>query len=298
MAADISREYYNKPLIVTYSGGKDSDVMLHLAETTLAPGEFEVLNSHTTVDAPETVYHIRKVFNRLKAHGIKTSIDYHIDENGKPTTMWNLIPRKSMPPTRVARYCCQVLKESGTPSRIASLGVREAESPKRQGRDIFAVRGGTYREAKFFSLNHAEEVHQESKEINDPAWDCTMIKTMKENGTTTVNPIYHWMDKDVWDYISQNNICTNPLYKCGYNRVGCIGCPLASYRGRIKEFTDYPKYKALYIKAFDRMLETRKQKGLTFKWKTGKEVFDWWIEEYKHNVKGQITIEEYLRGSE
>ena len=145
----MSREYYNKPLVVTYSGGKDSDVMLHLAETTLNPSDYEVLNSHTTVDAPETVYHIREVFNRLKRHGIKTTIDYHIVD-GKPITMWNLIPQKLMPPTRIVRYCCQVLKESGTPNRIASLGVREEESSKRQGRDIFGVRGGELQESYIF----------------------------------------------------------------------------------------------------------------------------------------------------
>lgn len=145
----MSREYYGAPLIVTYSGGKDSDVMLHLAETTLRPDEFEVFNSHTTVDAPETVYHIRKTFDRLKRHGIKTTIDYHI-KDGKPVTMWNLIPRKLMPPTRIVRYCCVVLKESGTPNRIASLGVREEESQKRQGRDLFAVRGGDIQGSKVF----------------------------------------------------------------------------------------------------------------------------------------------------
>lgn len=32
LAAEMSNEYYNAPLIITYSGGKDSDVMLHLAE--------------------------------------------------------------------------------------------------------------------------------------------------------------------------------------------------------------------------------------------------------------------------
>lgn len=152
LAADMSREYYGKPLIVTYSGGKDSDVMLHLAETTLTPGEFEVLNSHTTVDAPETVYHIREVFSRLKAHGIKTSIDYHIDETGNPVTMWNLIPRKLMPPTRIVRYCCKVLKESGTPHRLVSVGVREDESTNRQGRDLFSTRGGHYGKLSFFHL--------------------------------------------------------------------------------------------------------------------------------------------------
>ena len=150
LSADMSREYYGAPLIVAYSGGKDSDVMLRLVEKTLKPNEYEVMNSHTTVDAPETVYHIREVFKRLRDSGVKTSIDYHIGENGRPTTMWNLIPTRLMPPTRIVRYCCTVLKESGTPNRIACLGVREAESQKRQGREIFGVRGGHTGKLRFF----------------------------------------------------------------------------------------------------------------------------------------------------
>ena len=30
-------------------------------------------------------------------------------------------------------------------------------------------------------------------------------------------------------------------------------------------------------------------------WETGEDVFNWWIEEYKRNVKGQITIDEWLK---
>lgn len=53
--AEISKYYYNKPLMLCYSGGKYSEIILDLA---LKSGiDFEVLHSHTTADAPETVYH-------------------------------------------------------------------------------------------------------------------------------------------------------------------------------------------------------------------------------------------------
>lgn len=73
---------------------------------------------------------------------------------------------------------------------------------------------------------------------------------------------------------------SNPLYQCGYKRIGCIGCPMAS-KHRYKEFHDYPKYKLNYIRAFDRMLEHRKERGLTSNvdWSSGENVFKWWMGE-------------------
>ncbi len=113
---------------------------------------------------------------------------------------------------------------------------------------------------------------------------------MKENKDTIINPIYYWTTKDIWEYIKQEGIAVNPLYKKGYERVGCIGCPLANYRQRMKEFHDFPEYKKLYIQAFEKMIEARKAKEKKCEWETGEDVFNWWIEEYKHNVKGQYNL--------
>ena len=288
----MSKTYYGEPLIVTYSGGKDSDVLLYLAESCLDKNDFEVSNSHTTVDAPETVYHIRETFKRLDNKGIKATVIYPKDKNGDPVTMWNLIPKKQIPPTRLQRYCCAVLKETSTPNRLVALGVREAESTGRQGRDTFATRGGTLKMATFFSLDHTEEVHREALELNDPVWDCTLIKTMREHQDALVNPIYEWTDADIWEFIKIKQIKTNPLYQKGYNRVGCIGCPLATYSQKLKEFADYPQYKKAYINAFQKMCDVRESKGKTKtgQWTDGESVFNWWIEEYKHNVKGQLSL--------
>lgn len=126
---------------------------------------------------------------------------------------------------------------------------------------------------------------------------------MKKKGDTVVNPIYHWTDNDVWDYIRQEGIKTNPLYERGYHRVGCIGCPLATYKEKMREFRDYPEYKENYIKAFERMIKAREASGkITYQgkgyheWSSGEAVFDWWIEEWKRTVKGQITLNDYLKG--
>lgn len=294
LASEMSKEYYGEPLVIAYSGGKDSDVMLDLAEKELSVDDFIVANSHTTVDAPETVYHIRNVFKRLEDRGVKTQIIY------PEISMWRLIVKKGMPPTRLQRYCCKELKEISVPNRLVSLGVRAEESKIRKGRDTFGVRGATYQKAIFFSLDHAEEVHRESMEINDSVWDCTLIKTMKEHKDTVVNPIYEWTKEEIWFYIRQNSITYNPMYDRGYDRVGCIGCPMGGYASQIREFADYPKYKDLYINAFDRMIEEKKRNGKPIRngWETGKDVFDWWIGKHYREVKGQMTLEDYLKESE
>lgn len=109
--SDMSLRLFEKPLVITYSGGKDSDVLLHLAEASGIP--FEVLHSLTTADAPETVRHVYDTFRRLEEKGVKCTVDKHVQLDGSRVTMWNLIPRKLIPPMRIKRYCCAELKEGG-----------------------------------------------------------------------------------------------------------------------------------------------------------------------------------------
>lgn len=96
MASEMSLRHYEKPIVCTYSGGKDSDVMLELFKRSGVP--FEVHNSHTTVDAPQTVYHIREKFKELENLGIKCEIEKPLINKSDPKkrrfTMWSLIVKK------------------------------------------------------------------------------------------------------------------------------------------------------------------------------------------------------------
>ena len=58
LASEMSLQHYKQPLICTYSGGKDSDVMLELFRRSGVP--FEVKHGLTTADAPQTVRHVKK----------------------------------------------------------------------------------------------------------------------------------------------------------------------------------------------------------------------------------------------
>jgi phosphoadenosine phosphosulfate reductase len=296
LGADMSKEFYHQPLIVTYSGGKDSDVILQLALECLNHDEFEVMNSHTTLDAPPTVYHIRETFKRLNALGVNTFIKYPRDKEGKFVSMWTLMPKKLIPPTRIQRYCCQILKEQSTPNRMIATGVRASESTQRSKRNEVEYRE---RERKKwpqskYSYEHAQEVFKDAMarkgEPNSEVWDCRLIENARKKKDTIVNPIFTWNDKDVWNYIHDRNVKYNPLYDMGYKRVGCVGCPLGGRKNQLKEFKDFPKYKDLYIKAFDRMVQERiKKQRANTTWYDGKSCFEWWIRDM-NQVEGQMKL--------
>ena len=108
---------------LAFSGGKDSQCNYHLAK--MAGVKFDAHYNVTSVDSPEKIYFIRE-------HYPDVIFDYPRDKDGKRITMWNLIVKNKMPPTRLARYCCQALKESQGKGRITVTGVRWAESTRRR----------------------------------------------------------------------------------------------------------------------------------------------------------------------
>ena len=220
LAASMSEGYYNQPLVITTSGGKDSDICLYLAA---ASGiRYEVQHNHTSVDAPETVYHVREQFQHLELAGVKCTVNYPVYK-GALVNMWTLIPQKLMPPTRTVRYCCSVLKEQGGVGRMITTGVRWSESVSRQNKR------GIYESMP----------HDFSKKIiinNDNDDKRRLFENCKLQAKRICNPIIDWTDRDVWEYILAEKIPVNPLYACGYHRVGCIGCPMAGRKMRLREF--------------------------------------------------------------
>ena len=165
----------------------------------------------------------------------------------KSTTMWDLIVHKTVPPTRLMRYCCSVLKEKGGRNRVISTGVRWTESRARAQRGIY------------------EDINRnKDRRIilnNDNSNKRLLFERCERQAKIIVNPIIDWQVSDVWDYINDNKTPCNPLYCEGYSRVGCIGCPMAG-KHRYEEFAKYPKYREAYIMAFDRMLTERRSRGL------------------------------------
>ncbi len=136
------------------------------------------------------------------------------------------------------------------------------------------------------------EVAKASGEImlmNDNDESRKIIEHCRLKGKAVCNPIIAFTEKEVWEILKDLKVETNPLYRMGYDRVGCVGCPVAGKCTRKQEFADFPKYKDMYIRAFDRMLEVRKQRGKDTQWKKGEEVFLWWMED--DNIEGQLSFD-------
>ena len=100
---------------LSYSGGKDSDVILELARMSGIP--FEAIYKNTTIDPPGTIAHCKE--NGVKIVQPKKSFVQIVEE-------------KSMP-SRFSRFCCEILKEYKIHDR-AIQGIRRAESTARAKR--------------------------------------------------------------------------------------------------------------------------------------------------------------------
>lgn len=275
--------------VIADSGGKDSSVIKHIA---LKAKEqygliFRIRHNHTTVDAPETVHFVRSEKKKYEKSGIDYEIHY------PEQTMWQLIISHKTPPTRLVRYCCAELKENTGIGEKLVTGVRKAESRNRR-ENQGVVTFMRPKKSLITEIEGREDFVTTSKGgimvLNlDNADTRRVVENCYRTHKTLINPIIDWEDDFLYWYIRQEKINLNPLYSCGWNRVGCIGCPMAG-KHRWAEFERYPKYKDAYIRTFDRMIAARKASGLKNMalWQNGKKVFKWWMED--EGVEGQLAF--------
>lgn len=207
-----------------HSGGKDSIVAHDLAVK--AGVLFDAHYQVTTVDPPEVIRFIREHYPAVK---------FERPEK----TMWQMIVREGYPPTRIARYCCEELKERGGEGRTVITGVRWAESVARRKRG--------------------------------------MTELCYKTGRNLIHPIIDWSDADVWEYIHQEHLPYCSLYDEGFKRIGCVMCPMGNTRQMQRDAKRWPRIYNAYLRAFDRMIAECVAKGRPRTWKTAQEVMDWWI---------------------
>ena len=194
---------------------------------------------------------------RFDAHYNNTTVDppelvrfikeQHPDvERHRPElSMFQLILKKGWVPLRQQRWCCELLKEGGGHGRVVMTGIRWEESPRRARR--------------------------------------RMVQTCFKDGTKTYfSPIIDWTSEDVWAFIRRENVPYCTLYDEGFSRLGCILCPMLVTPHLVqREIDRWPKFVRAYVNTFDRLIRVRAERGKSTTFRTGQEMFDWWIDRRK-----------------
>lgn len=167
---------------LAFSGGKDSVVVKALAD--MAGVKYDAHYSITSVDPPELVRFIKE-----KHPDVIFEVPRYKD--GNRITMWNLIPKKKMPPTRIARYCCAELKESGGDGRFTITGVRWEESTRRKNNQGIVT---VYKAGKEFDSNENFRKTASGGVVltNDNSESRQLIDTCYQRKKTVLNPIIDW----------------------------------------------------------------------------------------------------------
>lgn len=153
---------------ISYSGGKDSDVILELAK--MSGIKYRVIYKCTTVDVPGTLKHVKEMGAEVLMP--KKNFFQLIEESGFPN--------------RFKRFCCRQLKEYKVLDK-AIIGIRRSESVKR------AKQYTEPTECKFYGSkkNHVEVIYPI---LN---WtDNDIVEFVKERGLK-LHPIYYREDGSI-----------------------------------------------------------------------------------------------------
>ncbi|MBR4986465.1 MAG: phosphoadenosine phosphosulfate reductase family protein, partial [Proteobacteria bacterium] len=194
---DTYKRYRNKVEIffVSYSGGKDSEVMLDLVQRTLPHSDFIVLFSDTGMEFPDTYIAVKHIQNKC----LEWKINFHIARSHyTPEETWELFG----PPSNTMRWCCSVHK---TAPQILKL------------RDIIGK--SSFKDMAFIGVRGDDSQKRSSYEY--------ISYGKKHNGQYSCYPILEWNSAEVFLYLYTYNIHINEAYKKGNSRAGCLVCPMS-----------------------------------------------------------------------
>jgi phosphoadenosine phosphosulfate reductase len=98
-------------------------------------------------------------------------------------------------------------------------------------------------------------------------------------------PIRLWTDADVWAFIAWRRIDYCDLYNEGFERLGCVGCPMGSKDQRERQFERWPaigrQWQGLFQKLWAKRAHLPDRNGNVWwgarNFSTWEEMFDWWM---------------------
>lgn len=243
---------------LAFSGGKDSQALYHVAK--MAGVKFKAHMSFTTVDPPEVIRFVKKNYPDVELIKPKMSI-------------YEMAKQKGFLPTQKIRWCCAAFKETHGAGTITLLGIRHEESVRRKKRKEFEVNREYAGNFDQWNIQHENVV------------SCI-------NGTDKImlSPIIDWTEREVWAFLNYYNIPYCSLYDKGYNRIGCILCPMSSYNQKIREIRDFPHVKKKWIDTIKWLSENKWKKKKMIE--TPEITFKWWISGKKYK---KFYADEFLQ---
>ncbi len=183
-----TKNKFNLPHVVAFSGGKDSLATFLLVRKAL--GRAPILFLNTGIEFPETLEYVKQIHEKYNEDLIMT------DAN---KSFWNAV-KLFGPPARDYRWCCKVVKFGP-----ASLKLRALFNTK-----VLTFVG----QRRYESFKRSKE-----SKISQNIWVREQI---------SVSPIKDWTALDVFLYSMREGAELNPLYSQGFPRIGCWLCPASS----------------------------------------------------------------------
>lgn len=184
--------------LASFSGGKDSQVVLDLCTRALPPDSFQVIYSDTGYELPSSLSLYQQVqdYYHKKFPTLKFSL---VKNHESVLNYWDKIGT----PSDKHRWCCAVMK-TGPLYRMLKVP-------------------GTNKQAKvlaFEGVRSEESVKRSSYE--------RIGKGVKHNFVTNARPILKWNTTEIFIYLFLHGLHINEAYRLGKPRVGCIFCPFSS----------------------------------------------------------------------
>ena len=183
--------------LASFSGGKDSQVVLDLCTRAIPPENFEVIYSDTGYELPpslqmyqEIIEHYQKLYPELKFSVAKN--------HASVLSYWDKIGT----PSDTHRWCCAVMKtgplyrmlktEDNKQAKVLTFdGVRAEESTRRSGYNRIG-------------------------------------KGVKHDTVINARPILYRNSSEIFLYLFKYDLPITPAYRQGMTRVGCLVCPFAN----------------------------------------------------------------------
>lgn len=237
-AYDDENGYY-----LAFSGGKDSQCLYHVAK--LAGVKFKAHMNLTSVDPPEVIRFVKKNYPEVELIKPGKSIFQHAIE-------------KQILPTMRVRWCCKEFKESAGAGKVTLIGIRHAESSRRAARQEVEISEKKY-SGDLEGLEDYRKARNAQKRGRKPKnnREVTIVNAdgertlgcIRGKESLLISPIIEWTDDDVWNFLNTLGVAHCELYDQGWHRIGCIGCPMSSYKQKMIENKRYPHIKRGWIKA-------------------------------------------------